>query len=332
MRNAVIIFLASWVLAGCSSNGQKKSPSLWKLWMEDNGKVKVLCTTEMIQDLVIQIGGDRVDSLVLVMGDLDPHSYELVKGDDEKFDLAKILFYNGLGLEHGASLHYRLRSHKKGVNLGQFLQEHVPEKIIQVDGEVDPHVWMDISLWAYVIDPIVNALIAEDPEGRALYEQRALELQENMKKKHIEIYSLLQSVPKKKRYIVTSHDAFNYFTRAYLATQEEIENGTWKIRFDAPEGLAPEGQLGSKDIQEVVDHLMLYQIHVVFPESNVSRDSLKKVIDVCRKKGFDVRLWPDVLYGDAIGPKDSLAGSYLGMVMYDATLLQKAWSSAEDEK
>jgi manganese/zinc/iron transport system substrate-binding protein len=82
-------------LNGCSGGRQED----FRKWTEDNGKIKVLSTTAMINDLVKQIGQDRVDTLTLIQGELDPHSYQLVKGDDEKLGFATLIFYSGLGLE-----------------------------------------------------------------------------------------------------------------------------------------------------------------------------------------------------------------------------------------
>ncbi|MEN9344249.1 MAG: hypothetical protein RLZZ453_1036 [Chlamydiota bacterium] len=292
-------------------------------WMKKNNKLKVLCTTGMIHDLVSEIGGERVDSIALIQAEVDPHSYELVKGDDEKFSLAQIIFYNGLGLEHGASLHYQLQSHPHAINLGGSVKQQFPQEIIYIDNQEDPHIWMDIRLFSLVINPIIEALSAQDPDGHSFYVKQGIALRAKLLEAHEITFSIIQSIPEEKRYIVTSHDAFNYFTKAYLATKKELDNDDWKKRFDAPEGLAPEGQLSSFDIAEVVQHLMQYHIHVVFPESNVSSDSLKKIIDACAQKGFKVTLSSDVLYGDALGPKHSIAAHYPGMIEYDATTLKK---------
>src|SRR5262249_9470431 len=96
-------------------------------------------------------------------------------------------------------------------------------------------------------------------------------------------------------------------------------------RCDAPEGLAPDGQLSASDIQKIVDHLIKYQIPIVFPESNVSRDSLKKVIHACAQKGLRVQISNEALYGDAMGPSNSDAGTYLRMIRHDANVLIEAW-------
>ena len=296
-----------------------------EVWAEHNSKVKVLSTTGMIDDIVGQIGGDRIDHIALITGEIDPHSYELVKGDDEKLSLAQLIFYNGLGLEHGASLRYQIKSHINAVGVGDEVAKEHPESILYVGREIDPHIWMDVSLWSQVIRPITEALSLMDPEGKEIYTHNADLVRESMLREHQSIYNDLQGIPQDKRYLVTSHDAFNYFTRAYLATPDEMTNGKWQKRFDAPEGLAPEGQLSTSDIQEVINHLIKYRIQVVFPESNVSRDSLKKVIHACAQKGLTITISSHPLYGDAMGPQGGPAGTYLNMIRYDADVLIEAW-------
>ncbi len=286
--------------------------------MEDTGRVKVLSTTAMIDDLVGQIGQERVDHIALIQGELDPHSYELVKGDDEKFNFAQLVFYNGLGLEHGASLRYCLEHHAHAAALGNEIQKKMPDAILRVQGEIDPHIWMDISLWREAIDPIVEALSQQDPQGAPFYREKGEALKKKMCTKHEEIKKQFASVPSQKRYLVTSHDAFNYFTRAYLADPQE---SSWQKRCAAPEGLAPEGQLSVADIQKTIDHLCQYKIYVVFPESNVSKDALKKIASACVQKELIVRISRDALYGDAMGGTD-----YLGMQEHNSRVLLKAWT------
>lgn len=285
----------------------------------------------MIDDIVGHIGKERIDRLTLITGEIDPHSYELVKGDDEKIHLAQLVFFNGLGLEHGASLRYQLEHHPHAVSVGNSVLQKHPELIIHVGKEIDPHIWMDISLWSRIIDPIVSSLTQLDPAGKEIYERNASLLRRKMEEDHEKIYRSLQEVSPQKRFLVTSHDAFNYFTRAYLAAPDEKKQSQWQMRVEAPEGLAPEGQLSTTDIQKIIDYLIQHQIQVVFPESNVSRDSLKKIIHACAQKGLKVRLAKSALYGDAMGGKTSGADTYLNMIRYDANVLIEAWTQVNAE-
>lgn len=279
------------ILASCSmQKGQLKN------WMLEGGKPRVLSTITQIGDLVAYIGGERIESIVLVRGELDPHSYELVKGDDEKFNRAQLIFYHGLGLEHGASLSAWLRSSDKAIAVGDRIASNSPEKILKRGDVIDPHIWMDISLWSGSIDQIVEALIKIDPEGAQYYRERGSSLALEMQRLHGELKQSLSQIPSERRYLMTSHDAFRYFTRTYLADEGE---GDWMKRFAAPEGLAPDGQLNPHDIQQMIVFLKERRVSVIFPESNVSRDSINKVAAAGKEMGIDLKVSTDPLYGDS---------------------------------
>lgn len=301
---------------GCQSRcDQGDSP---RKWMEPNGKLKVLSTTAMLHDLVKQIGGDEIDSTVLICGDLDPHTYQLVKGDGEKLAFADLIFYNGLGLEHGPSLQYYLGNSEKSIAIGEKIREGNPERVLNTHGQLDPHIWMDISLWKEGVAPIADALSKLDPKNQELYQQRALDLTSKMEKEHREIYALLHSIPASKRYFVTSHDAFQYFARAYFAEPEEMNDELWRARVNAPEGLAPESQISVNDIQGIIVYLEKYQVHVVFPETNVSKDSIRKIVSAGNEKGLSLTIADAPLYGDAMGK-----ATYLEMIRHNAETIYK---------
>lgn len=294
-----------------------------KTWMSPNGKIKVLSTIAMIDDLVRQIGGEYVDPVTLIKGELDPHSYQLVKGDDEKLAFADIIFFNGLGLEHGPSLQQYLDKSKKAVGLGNRIREKHPELILYYNGQVDPHIWMDIMMWARTIPYIVEILSEKDPQHASLYQENGDKLLSEMQALHKNIREEMLEIPQQQRYLVTSHDAFNYFSRAYLAEESEIKENTWQKRFAAPEGLAPESQLSTAEIQYIIDYMHQHQIHMLFPESNVSKDSIRKIVDAGKEKGLNLKLATDFLYADAMGKPGSDGDTYLKMIKHNADTIAK---------
>ena len=300
----------------------KQNPCSFDTLKNPEGKIKILATTAMIDDIVGEIGKERIWHTTLIQGEIDPHSYELVKGDDEKFNLADVVFYNGLGLEHGASLRYQLKHHANSIPLGEKIYEKTPDIILMKNGQFDPHIWMDVSIWSKIIDPIVKALSKIDPANASYFEINGEKLKNEMTKIDLEIFTQLSNIPAAKRYLVTSHDAFKYFTRRYLKEPHE-EN--WGDRFRAPEGLAPDGQLSCADIQDIIDHLCHYHIAVVFSESNVSKDSLKKIVSACHEKGLMVRIASKTLYADALGGKNSDAETYLKMIQCNVKVLIDEW-------
>lgn len=309
------------IMSGCSSDQHQQRQAHFQQWIQNNGKVKVLSTTAIIDDLVKQVGGEHIDTTVLIQGELDPHSYQLVKGDDEKLAFAQLIFYNGLGLEHGPSLHTYLLKNPKAIALGNLIDQQQMGDVIYVHGQKDPHIWMDIAIWSKAVPFIVQALSQQDPAHTADFQSNGQKLQAEMEKTHQQVKDIMHQVPANKRYLVTSHDAFNYFARAYLSEKGEVESKEWEKRFAAPEGLAPESQLSVTNIKDIIKHLKRYQIHLIFPESNVSRDSIRKIVQAGNEEGLDVQIACCALYGDAMGQPGSEGDSYLKMLIYNAKTL-----------
>lgn len=293
------------LVAACLFGCNPKEPSPLSQWMEPNGKVKVLSMTGMIHDLVKEVGGERIDAVTLIMGEMDPHSYELVKGDAEKFEYAGVVFANGLGLEHGSSLAYQLKEHANVVTLADGLDAG---DVIEVEGQLDPHIWMDISLWAKGVPLIVEALSKSAPEFASEFAERGEALHEELLKQDRESLEKMASLPEERRFLVTSHDAFHYFARRYLSGEGRVV---------APEGLAPDGQMRFADIRRIVNAVKEHGVRVVFPESNVSQDSLTKVVAVCQDEGMDVRFAEGHLLGDSMGE----AKGYLEMMGHNVRTL-----------
>lgn len=312
--NRVLLWPLLLTLFACGT----PEPSSLDLWIESNDKVRVLCTIAMINDVVEAIGGDAVHCLTLIDHELDPHSYELVKGDDEKLAAADMIVYNGLGLEHAPALRTLLEGSPKALSVGDAVRKVSPSEILFVDIMPDPHIWMDISLWSQTIDPIKDRLVQLVPEQRSAIEKRAEDLRQRMLKAHGEIKEMLSQIPENRRYIVTSHDAFAYFCRAYLREGNETD---WRRRCQAPEGLAPDGQLSPLDIDRIVKHLEKHSISVIFSESNVNQDSIRKVVDAGSSLGLKIRISENSLYGDSMGPHESKGDGYLKMISHNARVI-----------
>jgi manganese/zinc/iron transport system substrate-binding protein len=312
------IGLALFAARNASLQPSKRSEKV-REWMCENGKTKVLSTTGIVGDIVGKVGRERIDNLSLISGCLDPHSYEIVKGDMEKLTYAEVIFSSGLGLEHGASLFYYLNECNKAVSLGDHIATKRSDEILIVDGERDPHVWMDVSLWAEIIDPICEKLTILDPEGEEYYKANAAEMKERLFALDQKVHEMMHRIPESKRYLITSHDAFNYFGRRYFSEYGEGES--WQKRVMAPEGIAPDGNIGMMDIQEIIDHINTFKVHVIFPESNVSRDSLGKIADSCERLGIRVSFASDALYGDALAEDGEGADTYEKMIEHNAHML-----------
>jgi manganese/zinc/iron transport system substrate-binding protein len=268
----------------------------WMLF--DDNKVHVLATTKMCASLVEEVGGEHVHVLTLIEGDLDPHSYQLVKGDAEKFRRADLIVANGLHLEHGRSLE-KLLDQPKTLFLGDKVYEKSPELFLPMDQGVDPHFWMDVSLFSKSVPYIVDALQKKDPKHAEEYAIRGGDLLLKLGRLDNKIRARMGHIPPKMRYLVTSHDAFQYYAKRYLASLEDPSD--WGERFLAPEGVSPDGQIGALDIDKIIRHVLQYQVYTVFAESNISKDSLNKIIEALKQQGIELNLSKEDLFADSMG-------------------------------
>lgn len=304
-------------MTSCSFNHRGQEVQRWMQKTDD--VPRVLCTTFMIDDMVKMIGGDVVFSLSLIPSIADPHSYEMVKGDGEKFSQADLIFSGGLGLEHGATISKQLKQHARVVCVGDILRAQFPEKIYFIQDVPDPHIWLDLHLWAQAVDVVEGALQALFPNSSQAQEQirrGALNTKRLFLQKHYKMKDELSRISPEKRFLVTSHNAFNYFSQAYLQQGIGLESRT-----SAPEGISPDAQISARDIERVVHFIINNHVEVIFPEFGMSRDSLYKIQELCVGSGHPVRVSSESLCSDSIG--DSTG--YLEMMEKNAEILAQEW-------
>ncbi len=327
-----IVFFISFlcaVLASCqrTQENQKKT----KEWFQNDAKkIRILATTAHVSNLVKEVGGDHVTVLELIQGESDPHSYQLVKGDDEKFTAADLVFYSGLGLEHGPSLTHQL-TQSQAISVGDRIKNIDPSYALDIGGTLDPHMWMDVSLWAKGAYIIAEALAEKYPDFAALFRNNASRFYSELLILDQKGRDLFQSLSEDERYLVTTHDAFKYFTRRYLANTSEQESGEWQKRCKAPEGLAPDSQISTQDILDIAEYIIAHKVPVMFAEVGINQDSLQKLKEVLFEKGYSIRIVDEELYSDSMGDEGSQAGSYSGMIWYNMQTIYRHISSHKKE-
>lgn len=296
-------------LPGCSSG----PPAF------DKPPVRVVVTTTMVADLVKKVGGDRVTVDTLMGPGVDPHRYQPTAGDRKKIENAHLVFFNGLHLEGKMTDTFeksrgRIRGHAVTDAIDKAQLRHA-----EVDGgEHDPHVWFDVLLWSKCIGPVKGALYELDPAGKDTYEKNANEYLKELTALDEEIRAALAKVsPKERRVLVTSHDAFGYFGRAY----------GFEVR--GLQGVSTASESGTKDVKELVDFLGKNRIPAVFTETSVPDAGLKTVLDACqRDHNHTVKLvgGEDALYSDALGEPGTPGETYAGMVRHNVAVIVRALS------
>ena len=260
------------------------------LWNNSNAAspIRVTATTTVVADLVEQVGGDLVVVESLMADGVDPHSYRATPRDIDRLVRADLIVANGLHLEGKlAELLERIGRKRPFVAVGEAVPQ---DELLPIgNGLFDPHIWFDAKLWSYCPFAVADALIQLDSEAASHYQHRAekysqdlLELDENVRKKFNEI-------PRQRRVLITAHDAFRYFGRAY------------GLEVIGVQGTSTESEAGLADMNQLVDLVVRRRIPAVFVETSVSDRNVTALIEGASARGHIVRLGGR-LYSDALGP------------------------------
>ncbi|MBA4493334.1 metal ABC transporter solute-binding protein, Zn/Mn family [Paenactinomyces guangxiensis] len=274
------------------------------------GPLQVTTTTGMIADLVENVGGKHVQVTGLMGPGVDPHLYKASQGDIEKLDEADVIFYNGLHLEGKMTDIFTKMAHSKPVIP---VAEKIDEKLLleTADGQNDPHIWFDVQLWMKATERVKEGLIEIDPAHKKDYEQQAAAYLKKLAELDQYAKQQLNTIPKERRVLVTAHDAFSYFGRAY------------EIEVVGLQGISTASEYGLKDVQRIVNLLTERKIKAVFVESSVSKRPIEAVVQGAKKKNHEVTIG-GTLFSDAMGEKGTEEGTYIGMVRHNIDTIVKA--------
>ena len=250
--------------------------------------VRVIATTTVVADLVEQVGGELVVVESLMADGVDPHSYRATPRDIDRLVRADLIVANGLHLEGKlAELLQRIGRKRPFVAVGNAVPK---DELLSIGNDLfDPHIWFDAKLWSYCPSTVADALGQLDSKSAATYRQRAnkyskdlLDLDKNIRKKFKEI-------PQQRRVLITAHDAFRYFGRAY------------GLEVIGVQGTSTESEAGLADMNQLVELVVQRHIPAVFVETSVSDRNVTALIEGAAARGHVVQLGGR-LYSDALGP------------------------------
>ncbi|MBN8621498.1 MAG: zinc ABC transporter substrate-binding protein [Anaerolineae bacterium] len=301
---AVLVVL---VLVSACSPAAQNSPAT----EEGSATINVVATIGMIADVVKTIGGEHVSVTQLMGAGVDPHLYTATQSDVTTLMDAQMIFYSGLHLEaRMADVLEQIGKSKPVIAVG----ESVPEerRLVTSDaGTVDPHIWMDVSLWELVARKIGDELAAFDAANAAAY-------QANLEGYVAELQALDQyardqiaTIPEEQRVLVTAHDAFHYFSRAY------------GIEVFAPQGITTAAEAGVEDIRRTVQIIVERNIPAIFVESSVPPDIVDAIVAGAEAQGKVVTIGGS-LFSDAMGQPGTPEGTYIGMIRHNVDTIVAA--------
>jgi len=307
------IWIGLVILNGCSSRSADNV-----LHEPSNEKtISVVTTIGMLADIVREFGGEHVSVTQLMGPGVDPHLYKPNRDDIQSILDCDLVFYAGHHLEGKMAATLEKIKNQKPIIA---LSERLDDKFLILDdqSQVDPHLWMDVSLWTGLLDPIAAELQRVSPEHSGVFESNSKMTQQRLMQLHQYGLNAIASIPESQRTLITSHDAFRYFGRAY------------NLEVLGVQGISTESEAGLQRINELVDMITLQQIPAIFIESSVPQKNIDSLIEGSRARGHSVSIGGE-LYSDAMGESGTPEGTYLGMMAHNIKTVTKALGGSAKE-
>jgi manganese/zinc/iron transport system substrate-binding protein len=276
----------------------------------DERKVRVVCTTGMVADLAERIGGPFVEVRALMGEGVDPHLYKASPGDVRALVRSDLIFYSGHHLEGKmGEVFRRLARRKPTIAVTEGID---PSRLLDFGGgKPDPHLWFDVALWSNGVKPVYETLTKFDPKHAAIYEQNACAYLKELTELDEECRLRIASIPKPRRVLVTAHDAFGYFGRAYGLEVRGIQ------------GISTESEAGVREVNDLVELLTSRRIPAVFVETSVSDRNIQALVEGCHARGHSLKIGGS-LFSDAMGRPGTPEGTYVGMVRHNVATISEA--------
>lgn len=288
--------------AGCGSYAPSRSAA-------PDG-APVIATTGLVADLARRVSGGLVEVEAIMGPGVDPHLYQAKAADRRKLEQAKLVLYNGLHLEGTMSELLQNLPQARAVADGI-----AKDQLLYAEGQPDPHVWFDVQLWIQALGAVEKAMADAFPEHADAFRKNATEYRTELQALDEEIRRDIAAIPPRRRVLVTAHDAFRYFGRAY------------GIEVIGLQGISTADETGLKEMQQIVERVIRDRIPAVFAETSVPIDGVQAVVERCRARGHAVRIAQAKLYSDALDRPDKVEGTYPGMMRHNVRVIVEALSS-----
>lgn len=308
----MFLALATMLLTACGSKdakSDKTTTSKTETTQTDNKKKVVTATTSFLYDMVYQLAGDLVERQLIIPAGEDPHLYVAKPEDLKKLESADLVLYHGL--------HFEGKMVDVLEKLGTELSKGFPDDKLgkmEEDGEtiIDPHFWFDLDLYKIASQNAGDALAKLLPEHADQIKKNTEAYLAELTKLDEENKVALEAIPAERRYLITPHDAFNYFSKRYA------------IEVYAPQGVSTDSEVANKDLDDTVNFIVEHQVKAIFAESTTDPARMEKLKEACKAKGFEVKVVSgegNELFSDSLAPEGEDGETFIDMYRHNVKLI-----------
>lgn len=313
-----LVVLIAAVVSACGGpepEGTQGLAELEAISLDAGQKLRVVATTNIVGDVVHQVGGDRIKLTTLMDIGIDPHSYVPTPSDSAAIHDAHVVFASGAGLESDLE---RVFASAGGEALQVYLSDELQHRLLgggleqagdehdHDGGDIDPHVWFDVQNVIQWVDTIERALSTLDPANAAAYQANAASYTQELEDLDTWVEEQVSTIPTANRKLVTNHPSFGYLADRYGLEQ-----------VGAVYPFSPSAEPSARDIALLEDAIREYGVPAVFAESTVNPKLAEQVAD-----DTGVRLV--ALYSGSLGGPGSGAETYIQMIRYDVSAITDA--------
>ena len=285
------------LIAGCGGESTQTADT-----SDKSGPIQVVATTGIIADTAKRVAGQHAEITALMGPGVDPHLYKASEGDVRRLSEADLILYNGLHLEGKmGDILTRLARTRPVVAVTEEIPQDLLREPPEFQGQYDPHVWFDVSMWRRTLDPIVRELSALDPAHAEEFKANAEAYGKELDALDAWVKQRIETLPPAQRVLVTAHDAFGYFGRRY------------GMEVVAIQGISTLSEAGLHDVDRVAQIVVDRKVKAVFIESSVPRRSIEAVKAAVSSRGYEAQIGGQ-LFSDSLGGANTPAGTYPGMV------------------
>jgi len=279
-------------------------------------QLSIVATTSIIADSARAIAGPFAQVSALMGPGVDPHLYKASPGDLRTLQNASLILYNGLHLEGKiADALKKLGSRKPVVAVAERIAKEKLRRVSSDGDQYDPHVWFDVRLWIECAESIRDAISTHDPLHAAEYSKRFVALRDSLQGLDKWVHTQVAAIPLQHRVLITAHDAFGYFGRAY------------NIEVLAIQGVSTDSEASLRSVNELVQIIVKRKIPAIFIENTLSPKAVEALAQGAKASGHTVIIGGELL-GDSLGPVGSPTESYIGTVQHNVRTITTALSGA----
>ncbi|TWU22844.1 metal ABC transporter solute-binding protein, Zn/Mn family [Bythopirellula polymerisocia] len=317
LRNLLVGF-ALIALSGCQDSVTQLSEGIQGQTFRGSYPIKIVCTTGQVAEMLTRIGGEYVKVDALMGPGVDPHLYRPIASDVGKLNDADAIFYNGLHLEGRMTEMFVQMARQKGTfAVTEGIVERNDSRLREPPefaGHYDPHLWHDVALWADCTNDVAEMLAEFDPTHAEDYRANAAEYAAELRELDSYCRTEIAQIPADRRVLVTAHDAFGYFGKAY------------GLEVFGLKGISTEDEIDLAHQEEIQKMLVERKVPAVFVESAVAPRTVRALVEPCKAAGHDLKVPEEELYADALGPAGTEDSTYAGMIRHNVLTIVNALS------